>query len=416
MTNERRGAVVDAFIARQPIFDRRGELYAYELLYRANAVQNRAEGATAETMASDVLSQAFLGVGVERLTGGAKAFVNFPRELLLEGVYQVLDPSRVVIELLETVSPDAAVIAACRELHARGYTLALDDFVFGPEYVPLLEIAQVVKLDVLNKATEDLASSVQQLAPFRQKLLAERVETPAVRDACESLGFELFQGYFFSRPEILTQRDLSPGHLTIFRLMNLVRDPEASDQQLENAFRGDMGLTVKLLRTVNSAAMGGSGIESIRHAIRLTGRAELQKWLAVLLVASVAKRGGTTAELVQTAIVRARMCELLALAAGKRALAGSLFMVGLLSLLDAILQSPLEDLVNRINLAPEVRGALLDRDGPLASTLALVEAYERGSWTALSAHSWAAGIDVRDVPDLFVEALEWGRDRLRDAE
>jgi c-di-GMP phosphodiesterase len=416
MADQPRGGVVDVFIARQPIFDRSGELHAYELLYRANAVHNRAEGASAETMASDVLAQAFLGVGIDRLAGGAKAFVNFPRELLLDGVYQVLDRSRVVIELLETVNPDAEVIAACKDLRARGYTLALDDFVFAPEYQPLLEIAQVVKFDVLNREPSDIAQAVQQVERYDLTLLAERVETNAVRDACASLGFELFQGYFFSRPEILSQRDLAPGHMTIFRLMNLVRDPEATDQQLEEAFRPDVGLTYKLLRAVNSAAMGGQGIESIRHAIRLTGRAELQKWLAVLLVASVAKRGGTAAELVQTAILRARMCELLAVAAGKRAIAGSLFMVGLLSLLDAILEAPLAELVNRISLAAEVRTALLDRDGPLASTLALVEAYERGAWTALSAHAWAAGIDVRDVPDIYVEALDWARDRLRDAE
>lgn len=408
-------SLVDVFVARQPIFDRRGELYAYELLYRRTGAHTAADGVTADVMASEVLVHTFLNIGLDRITGGHRAFLNFTRDMLLRGMHQLFDPSTVVIELLESVTPDAEVVDACHALVKAGYILALDDFEYTPAFEPLLRLAKVIKLDVLNKSDEELRRAYARVAPYGGTILAERVETQAVHATCLALGHGLFQGYYFSKPETLARRDLSAAQITILRLMNLLRDPNTTDVALEEAFRGDVSLTYKLLRTVNSASMGGRGIESIRHAVRMVGRGELHKWLSLLLVTSVAGRGGTDAELVRLAIQRARFCETVALQGRDRRSAEALFMVGLFSLLDAILKVPLHEVLHRIDLADEVRRALLARSGPYAPTLALVEAYERASWPVVAAESETLGVDASVLGDLYFEAVRWTRDRIEMA-
>jgi c-di-GMP-related signal transduction protein len=406
-------ALLDVFVARQPIFDDSGAIFAYELLYRRSGAHLFADGVSHEIMASEVLVNTFLNIGLEGVTGGVPAFVNFTREMLLDGVWRLFDPALVVVELLETVRPDVEVIAAAEALVGSGYTLALDDFEYDDAYIPLLRLATIVKLDVLSKDDAMLAGMARQLAPYNVRLLAERVETLAVRDVCEGLGYTLFQGYFFSRPETLARRDLSAAQLTILELLNLLRDPDSTDGRVEDAFRGDVSLTYKLLRTVNAASVGGRGIQSILHAIRLVGRGELHKWLSLLLVSSVAGRGGTDAELVHLAIQRARFCELVARQSRDSRSADALFLVGLFSLLDAILHQPLAEILQRIELADEARRALLTRSGPWASTLALAEAWERASWDVASAEAAAIGIDTSQLGEAYVEAVRWARERLQ---
>jgi EAL and modified HD-GYP domain-containing signal transduction protein len=404
-------SVVDVFVARQPIFDRDGTVGAYELLYRRNSRDNWAEGTSANTMASDVIIHSFLNVGIEKMTDGRRAFVNFTRDMLTMGVHQLFNPKSVVIELLETVEVDDEVVSACQALVRAGYTLALDDFVYSPAFEPLLKIAHIVKLDVLDRTEAQLREVVAQLKGHPVRLLAERVETREVRTQCAALGFELFQGYFFSRPEILTKRDLSADEITIVRLMNLLRDPDTNDAKLEEAFRGNLSLTYKLLRAVNSAASGGRGIESIQHAIRLTGRRELHKWLALLLLSSVSMKGGMDRELAFTAVQRARLCELIAESSGQRGSSGALFIVGLFSLLDAIMRIPMADMLDRLDLAPEVVEALLRRSGPFGAPLTLVEAYERGAWDDVSRIAREVGVPANKMPELYVDSLVWAREK-----
>ena len=405
-------ATLDVFVARQPIFDVQGSLVAYELLYRRSATHTFADGDSSDGMASEVLVTAFLNLGIDRVTHGNRAWLNFTREMVLSNVHQLFDPASIVIELLETVTPDAEVVSACRRLVDAGYSIALDDFEWDPAYTPLLEMASVVKLDVLDKSREELRRRAERVSPYGVQLLAERVETMEVRDVCAALGYTLFQGYYFRRPETLVSRDLSAAQLTILQLMNLLRDPTATDGAIEDAFRGDVSLTYKLLRTVNSASMGGRGIESIRHAVRLTGRTELHKWLSLLLVTSVAAKGGVQAEVVRTALQRARMCEVVALQGRDRRASEGLFMVGLFSLLDAILKVPLPEMLHRIDLADEVRLALLARSGPYAPTLAVVEAYEHAAWDEVDAECRTLGIDSTVLGEVYLEAGRWTAERL----
>ncbi|MBA4158148.1 MAG: EAL domain-containing protein [Gemmatimonadetes bacterium] len=298
--------MLDIFIARQPIFDAHDRLFGYELLYRKNATQNFAADATPEQMSSDVIVHSIIDIGLEQITTGHTGFLNFSREMLVSGVYELLDPNSVMIELLETVEPDDEVVRACTRLHAAGYRLALDDFVYDPRYDPMIELAQIAKIDVLNRSVAEIAQAVEPLRRSGIHLLAERVEKAQVREDCLALGFDLFQGYHFSRPEILSKREISLEQMSIIRLMNTLRDENASDTLLEEAFRSDLTLSYKLLRIVNSAGVGGRGVQSIQHAIRLIGRAALHRWLALLLVSSIAREHGVDAEIVHTAICRAR--------------------------------------------------------------------------------------------------------------
>ena len=405
-------SLVDVFVARQPIFDSAGDTYAYELLYRRTGAQTSAEGVTPDVMASEVLVHAFLNIGLEQITGGHRAFLNFTREMLLKGMHQLFDPRTVVIELLESVTPDPDVIAAAGALVTDGYTMALDDFEFTPDFDPLLRLAKIVKLDVHNRSDAELEAMYARVAPYGGTILAERVETRAVHGTCAALGYRLFQGYYFAKPETLTRRDLSASQLTILRLMNLLSDPASTDAALEEAIRGDVSVTYKLLRTVNAASMGGRGIESILHAVRLVGRRELHKWLSLLLVTSVAGKGGTDAELVRVAIQRARFCETVAQQGPDRRGAEALFMVGLFSLLDAILGVPLGEVLRQIDLADEVRQALLARSGPYAPTLAMVEAYELGSWPVVHAECETLGMDPSLLGGLYLDAVRWTRERI----
>lgn len=403
--------MLDVFVARQPIFDRQDSLVAYELLYRGNPTENRAAGVSATQMATDTLVRTLLSMGLDRVTGGKTAFVNVSRDVLLSDQFQVLDPASVVIELLETIACDSETRPACESLVRRGYTLALDDFVYSPSYDPLLRLARIVKVDVLDQPVDELREIMAILQPFRVRCLAERVENAEVHAQCAELGFELFQGYFYARPEILSGREMPVQQANIIRLLNLLRNPDASDPQIEDAFRADMVLSFKLLRIVNSAALGGMGIESIKHAIQLLGRGSLHRWLSLLLVSSLTTSNGVHNELVTTAMQRARFCELIAETRGRRRESGALFMVGLFSLLDALLGKPMDEILAQVDLAAELHEVLLHRTGSYAPVLRLVEAYETARWDDVVSESAALGLPLPEVPELYAQAVDWTRQR-----
>ncbi|HET8655393.1 MAG TPA: HDOD domain-containing protein [Longimicrobiaceae bacterium] len=405
---------MDLFVARQPIFDHDGELSGYELLYRRGAQSRAADGQSTSQMSLDVITQSFLEIGLDRITRGKRAFINFSRDMLLSGCYDLLDPRSVVIELLEDIELDAAVGAECERLVRKGYCLALDDYEMESSQAPLLEIASIVKVDVLNRCEEGLAEVANALRSHPVRLLAERVETAEVRDACRNAGYELFQGYFFSRPEVISKKGISVEQAAIVQLMNLLRDETVSDQVIEETFRRDPSLSYKLLRMVNAASQGMRGIESILHAIRVLGRATLHRWLALLFASSLGGSGGIDNELVHAAVLRARLCEMLGEAGGQHA-TGPLFLVGLFSLMDALLGTPMEELVGKIDLSKEVRAALLDREGPYARWLRLVEAYEAGEWETMAGLSASAGISPFEVPELYLESLSWTREKVLSA-
>ena len=400
--------VTSIFVARQPIFELDHGLYGYELLYRRDGEIDRADGVH-EHMSADVIASSLLGIGLSTLSGDRVAFINFGRDQLLSDSWTLFDRDKIVIELLEHVRCDAETIAACERLVKAGYRLALDDYVHADSSA-LLPLASIVKIDVLGKSADELRAIRAELAGHQVRLLAERVETAAVRDLCAGLGFDLFQGFLFSRPETVSKRDVSAGQLAVMRLLNLLQDTKTSDADLEAAFETDVALCYKLLRIVNAASVGGRGVKSIAHAIRMIGRQSLHRWLTVMLVASVGQQGSVTHEVALTALTRARLCESVVRVAPAPRNGDSAFIVGLLSLLDVLLDMPMQTVLSRLELSEDIARALLEEGGPYAAPLKLVRAYELGEWEQVRTLAIDSGVADALVADLYLDALTWATD------
>jgi EAL and modified HD-GYP domain-containing signal transduction protein len=397
------------YVARQPIFDRERGLIGYELLYRAHAGSLTAAATVgAVEMSSATVVGGILDIGLDRLVGPVPAWINVPDDLLLSGVLEVLDPRRVVLEILETVTPTTEVVAACARLRQQGFTLALDDFAGDGSWEPLLALARIVKLDVLGVPAETLRPQIERLRRFPVRLLAERVEDQAAFAMCAGLGFDYFQGYHFRQPEVVGRRALPVGMARVARLMALVGDPDVSDQRIEEELRGDPGLSVKLLRIVNNAATGHREVASLRHAIQLAGRRALHHWLAMLLVTTIPAADDADRETILSALERGRFCELLALGTQHRALADPLFLVGLLADLDRLLGVTMEELVLQLGLSEEVGAALCGAPGSHTPYLVVANAYAAGAWSRVTEIAGPLGV-AGALPELYSEAGDWAR-------
>jgi c-di-GMP phosphodiesterase len=404
----RSSPVSDAFVARQPIFDREQRLSGYELLYRPTAGPRA--GTTDELrMTCATLVNSVLAIGIDRSTGGVPTWVNFPRELLWERDFELLDPRRYTIELSESVTCDEDTIAACKALRAKGFTLALQGVAATEDLDPILRLAQIVKLDVQAGTVGELEPIVARLRPHNVRLVADKVSDVATYERARKLGFAMFQGSYFSAPEVVRRRDVPTASFGVARLMNRVVDGRTNDRDLEAEFRADPALSLKLLRIVNSAAMGGGGVESIQQAIRLVGRSALHRWLSLMLVSSAPGKTGVEQELMLSSIERGRLCEMMAQRSGRAAAASSLFLTGLLSSFDAILGLSMPDLLKSVRVAPEVEAALLREDGPYTPFLELAISYAGGAWERATELGNEMGL-LEDLPAWSSEASLWARE------
>jgi EAL and modified HD-GYP domain-containing signal transduction protein len=402
----------DLFVARQPIFDSRNDIAAYELLYRASADAMSAGGPVPEDrMAGSVIVDALLAIGLSKITEGHPAFVNVSEAILLQGFGPVLDPGTVVVELLESVGPTPDVLAACRDLRARGFRIALDDHTHLSGPGPLLGLADIVKVDVLA-CGDHLEEVVARLRPAGVRLLAEKVEDAAMHQRCQRMGFELFQGFHFLRPETVRGRDLDGTTAAILRLLSMLGDATVTERAVEEAFRADPALSYKLLRIVNSAAVGGRDVESLGHAMRLVGRDPLQRWLALLLLASGRGGGHARLELVKSALLRGRMCELLGglshpATRPEVPQGGTLFMVGLLSHLDVLLGLEMGSVLDDINVSREVREALGSRQGGAGLLLDAVVSFGDGEWDRARGRLAEVGLPIEALGAAYLDSLAW---------
>ena len=292
-----------------------------------------------------------------------------------------------------------------------GYTLALDDYDGRASLEALLPFVKIVKLDVLGRTADELTEAVRVLRTHGVTVLAEKVETGAMRALCQQIGCSLFQGYVFRRPETLDGRAITLQQTTMLNIMGLLGDTSVTEPTLEEAFRSHPSLSFALLRIVNSASFGARSVESIPHAIRLIGRDALSRWLMVMLVASVATQSPVATEVVLQAMTRGRFCELLTVRRGTGDPAAR-FLVGLLSCIDALLGQPMSRILERLPVSADVRNALLHGVGPHAATLGLVCAYETGDWANVDALEEEAP-DTRPImAAIYAEATLWANERL----
>lgn len=396
------------FVGRQPIFDRDKEIFGYELLFRSGT-QNTYGHTDGNLATAHVINDSLNVLGLAGLVGGAKAFVNFDREGLLRGDYQLLPSNVTVVELLEHVEPDDEVLGACRAVKQKGYALALDDFVGQPGYEPLLELADIVKIDFMECSLEKCKDFGREFASRRFCLLAEKVETHEDFRAALNSGYAYAQGYFFCKPEIVTGKDIPNCKRKYLMFLREVSRPDLDFDRLERITKEEVSLSLKLLRYLNSAGMGlGSKVESIKQALVLMGQKPLQKWAA--LAATTCMGEGKPTELMRATLVRARFCEAISRDIAMADREFDMFLMGLVSTIDAIVDRPMDELLSEIPVPFDVRAALLGSTTRLGNALALTIACERGDMDRFTALGRELELSEGRIAQTFSQAIQWAQE------
>ena len=391
----------DVFVGRQPIFDLRLNVFAYELLYRSGQQLNpEAARVSGDRATTDTIVNTFMEIGLDRLVGKAYAAINLTQGFLLEAEKLPFSPDQVILEVLEDIPVTPELIAAVESLKTRGYIIALDDYIYSPEDKPLLQLADIIKIDIMAMDKSALQEQVRILDPYPVKLLAEKVETPEEFNYCRKLGFEYFQGYFLSKPQIISGEKLPTNRLSLLNMLAQLNNPQAETEDLVEAINTDVTLGYKLLRLINSAAFNlPRKIDSLQHGVMLLGRRRLASWASMLAIGAMDDR---PSELLRTTMFRAKMCELLAEQAEFRQ-ADRYFTVGLFSALDLLMQRPLARLIAPLPLSEDMVSALLEHEGEMGEALACVLAYEMTDWSNIHFQD----LSKDDIRVANIEAITW---------
>lgn len=388
----------EVLVGRQPIYNKTLDVVAYELLFR-NSAENRANIIDGDLATGQLLLNALVEIGLDNLVGSRLAFINFTRKFLMDESLLPLDKARIVLEVLEDIEPDAEFVQALQRAAQAGYRIALDDFAYSDKYEDLVRVAKTVKLDVRALDRKQLKEHVTLLRDRGvQELLAEKVETQEDFEYCKQLGFDLFQGYFLSKPRIVSGKTVPSNRMVTLQLLSQLQDPKVRVEQLDAIVGRDVTLSFKLLQCVNSSAMGlRRKVESIRQAIMLLGLDRLR-----MLVSLISLNGftDTPQSVMTTALVRAKMCELLGQAL-KREDASSFYLAGLFSLLDVLLSRPLPEILNALNLTDDVKEAILNYEGAIGEVLRCVISVERTEWDGSS----CVGLTPAQIQQAYLDAI-----------
>lgn len=388
----------DAFVGRQPIFDQNKVVYAYELLFR-NGIQASADVIDGNQASTQVMLNTLTEFGLDNIVGNSLAFINLTEELLVDDLIQVLPHERVVLEILENVAVNEKLIDAVGKLSSHGYIIALDDFVYSEQWRPLVEIADIIKLDVMAMENSEIEELVQFLRPFNKLMLAEKIETIEQFTYLKSLNFDYYQGYFLSKPSIVEGKRTPTNKISILQLLSKLASPDPVHAEIETLITQDVSLSYKILRFINSAHFAlPRKIESIKEAIL---------YLIRRIASMIAMTGfnDQPQEILLTALLRARMCELLAEAAGYDN-TDTCFTLGLFSALDIMLVMPMKKVVRELPLGEDLEHALVGGCGDLSSALRCVLAYERQQWTDIE----FAELSGNEISRIYLKAVQWSNE------
>ncbi len=399
------------YVARQPILFPSGQVFGYELLYRA-AATDTACVASGDLAGARVVADALLNLGLENLTDGRLAFVNLTRQLLLAGAADLLPRSSVVLELREDITVDRDTIEACRRLAGGGYALALDDFEAGSPAEMLMPYVKYVKVDVLTTSRQQQADIAKRLLPLGLKLVAEKVESEGDVASARQAGYGLLQGYFFCRPSTIAGMPIPSERLSYLRMLAALNSREVGVAELEEIIKRDASLSYRVLRSINSAAFGiRQEIRSIRQALVMLGTTRIRQWASVWALAGVHTSGSP--ETMNLAVIRARACEQIITAAAGAEVATECFLLGLCSMLDVMLGRSMAEAVSELPLADEIRDALTGTMNTERALLDAVIAYERGDWIAAEGAAARAEFRFDALKPAYENALLWSRELTR---
>lgn len=391
-------------MARQPILNRDQHVFGYELLFR-DGIENVFRNSDAEAAARSTLDSTLL-MGFDVLCDGQRAFINCTRELLLKDGITLLPSEQTVVEVLETVAPDDLVIASCQRLKVAGYTIALDDYVANDPREPLAAFADIIKVDFERTNRADQEALVKRFASQGKRMLAEKVETQDQFVAAQDMGYVYFQGYFFRRPEVLKAREIPTSRINYLRLLASVSSDEMDLRDVEGIIKTEASVLYRLLRYLNSPIFGmRNEIRSIRHALALLGEREIRRWIRLVTLVSAGEE--KSSDLVLSALVRARFCELVGMKIPRSQ--SDLFLIGMISMLDAILEVSMEEILQKIALEKEIKAVLSGAGGRLKPVYDLMIAQEAGKWEAAKQSAELLRITESEIGEMWWQAMQWGR-------
>lgn len=401
------GCATESFIARQPIFDRRLQVYGYEILYRAARQDDHAVIQDGDRASFCVLHNLFFSMGTEIFAGGRKAFVNFTQNLLLDEAPYLLPREWAVIEILEDVEPTPAIHKACQRLKENGYLLALDDVVtLQDAYRELLALVDIVKVDFRAASPDIQAQVARDLGSRVPHLLAEKTETREEFHKALESGYTLFQGYFFSRPVIIQRKDVPVSKINALKLVGELNRSRMDVDAVHAVIKRDPALVYKLLRYINSAFFGlRHRVTSIRHALALLGEREIRKWATLSVYSRLTAK--QPYELVKLSLIRAQFLELLADLVGMAAEKDQLFLMGIFSVMDTLLGRPMEEALQEVPLEDEIREALLGGINRYRVLFEIVLAYEQAKWETLLQIASQLRLDASSLTSRYLQAVEW---------
>lgn len=394
------------FVARQPILDKDKKLVAYELLFR-DGVENVFPIKTSLDLAtSRVIDSSYFNGWISDFLGDKPGFINFTLDTLVNKYPSLLPPEQIVVEILEALEPDLNLLEECKILKQQGYRLALDDYRHHPDWILFYPFIDIIKVDLRVTQRAEISIIKEAIKPYPHiKLLAEKVETIEEFNQALTDGFDYFQGYFFAKPELMQSRALLPVQATILELLAEMVKPDVDINKVVRSFERDVSLSYRLMRYANSALFKRvKAIESIRQAVVSLGEIEIQKFLSLLFVSQLNMTKPDM--LIKLSMIRAKFMENLAGLHNKVSYETA-FLVGMFSLLDAILDKPMSEIVKQLPLADDIKLALSERKGFLADYLKLIECYEKGEWIEINDSIISLGIEGQSLPELYMKAMQW---------
>ncbi|AVK51136.1 histidine kinase [Clostridium sp. MF28] len=400
---------MDIFVARQPIFNRKNEVVAYELLFR-NGQNNFYNNTNGDEATLKVIANTFYTFDFKDITDNKKAFINFTEELIKKEIATILPKEYVVIEILENIEPNDEIVDACKRLKKRGFILALDDFVFHTKYIKLIEIADIIKID-FKITTGGERKKVFELKKINNKIkfLAEKVENKEEYDEALKLGYSYFQGYYFSKPIVLSRKNIPTNKDTAIKILKLINKDDFDFNKLEELIIKDLGLSYKIIKLINSSAYClKNEVRSIKYAIALLGRKEIIKWLYVVLLNDL--KENNTDELIKVSLQRAKLCELICNMSEYKNNVYSAYMVGLFSVMDAILNCSIEVILKELYIDDEIKEGLIEKDNYLNKILKLAINYEKGQWENVEFYTKEIGVNDNKLAEAYIDAIKWADD------
>jgi EAL and modified HD-GYP domain-containing signal transduction protein len=393
------------FLARQPIFDNNLSLFAYELLFRYDQTnESGVDDFNGDRATSQVINHAFLEFGIERVLGGKLGFINLTRSFLTGEIPLPFDHENVVLEVLEDIEITDDIVESVKSFAEQGYTIALDDFIYHEDLKPLVNVANIIKIDLLALSEKELVEHVKILKQFNVKLLAEKVATEAQFKQCKQLGFDYYQGYFFCKPTIIDDKPLPENKMASLRLLTELQRPGITIEEVEDLVKHDVSLSFKLMRCLNSAAFSlPNRIESLRRAVIYLGLDAIKSWATIIAFSNI--NTSPPSELLTTALVRAKMAELIAPTFNCDP--ETAFTLGLFSVTDALFNKSMTELLSPLPLSDTLKLALQNAEGPLGKLLMFIRTHERGSLTVMP-----SSLSIPEINQAFLSATEWANHSL----